>query len=213
MTLALTDDHGTERAIDAVLFDMDGTIVDSIEASERIWRAWALDHGVADQLEIAHGRPASVTVSSMLPHLTPEEHARALVEQQARETNDLDGVAATAGTLELLAWLDEQGVPWAVVTSADALLAHARLAASGIAPVEMVTIDDVEQGKPHPEPFLTGAGRLGIPVERCLVVEDTRAGVTSGRAAGAVTAGLGDLGADVRILDMHDLRGRLAPPP
>ena len=213
MSLTLTDDLGAVHEIDAVLFDMDGTIVDSIAATERLWQDWAIEHGVADRLVIAHGQPASATIRAILPDIPEQEHARLVENQRLREVNDTDGVAATAGTEALLSWLDVNGIPWAVVTSADTDLARARLGVSSICPAHLVTIDDVERGKPHPDPFLLGAQRVGVPIGRCLVVEDTQAGIDSGRAAGAVTAGLGSVDADLRIHDMDDLRGRLARHP
>lgn len=209
MTLTVTDDAGRDRAVSAVLFDMDGTIVDSIAATERIWRAWAEANGVGDRLVIAHGQPAEATIRAMLPNLAGDDLALAIADQQATETQDLDGVLAAPGALDLIAWLDAEQVPWAVVTSANTDLALARLTASGISPQVLVSIDDVDCGKPHPEPYLTGAARLAVPIAECLVVEDTTAGTTSGREAGAITAGLHHDGADLRITDLVDLRGRL----
>lgn len=203
--MLLIDDHGHERAIDAVLFDMDGTLVDSFAATERAWRTWAEIHGVADRLRIAHGQPVEATILQTMPEVDDATLTAHIVEQRARETADVDGVVAAVGTLDLLAWLEGEGVPWIVVTSADVGLARARLGAAGIEPPLLVSRDDVRQGKPHPEPFLLGAERVGAEPDRCLAVEDALAGVESGRAAGTVTAGLGDLGADIRLDDIPHL--------
>jgi sugar-phosphatase len=209
MTFALTADDGRELAVDAVLFDMDGTIVDSIAATERIWSAFADEHGALHLLRIDHGRPAEYTIASFLPHLEGDDLHAVLLDQRAREARDLEGVHPIPGALELIAALHESGIPWGVVTSADAVLARARLGHCGIEPPMLVTRDDVYLGKPDPEPFALGAHRLGRPPERCLVIEDAVPGVQSGRGAGCPTAGIGDIGADIRLADIHDLHSRL----
>src|SRR6476661_8693257 len=113
------------------------------------------------------------------------------------------------GGRALLADLDRLGLPWAVVTSADVLLAQIRLAAAEIAPALLVTIDDVRHGKPDPEGYLLAARKLGADPRRCLVVEDAEAGVAAGRAAGAVVAGLRGVDADIQITDLHQLTSLL----
>ncbi len=200
---------GTNHEVHAVLFDMDGTIVDSVAATERIWGAWAADHGVADRLVIDHGRPAEITIRATMPHVTEDELAELLLEQRHREASDLDGVVPIPGAHELMAWLDETGIPWAVVTSADSTLARARLGACGIEPPILVTRDDVVEGKPHPEPFLLGAARVEVAAHLCLVVEDSDAGLASGTAAGARTASVGRPGGDLQVRDMRDLLEQL----
>lgn len=196
---------GNEYPIEGLLFDMDGTIVDSVAATERIWADWAREHGVLDRLVIEHGRPAEITVRSALPHLEGEEFDRVVRAQQAREAADVEGVAPIAGAHQLLAWLTEIKLPWAVVTSADVVLARARLEACGFEPDILVTRDDVEHGKPHPEPFLLGAQLIGVHATRCLVVEDSAAGLESGRAAGSRTASVGRTDGDLAVRDMADL--------
>lgn len=210
MTFLLELTNGTHRAIDAVLFDMDGTIVDSIAATERCWSEWARSHGVLDRLTIDHGRPAEYTMLAMMPELTDEQLAEQLIEQRHREATDLEGVAPIVGTLELLEWLDLHTIPWGVVTSADRTLALARMGVCGIDPPMLVTREDVHAGKPDPEPFLLGAQLLGVAPERCLVAEDSLPGLASGRAAGAVTAGVGGHDGDISVRNMADLHTRLA---
>ena len=210
MTLRLTDDAGRIRPIDAVLFDMDGTLVDSTAATERAYREWAADHGVLDRLVIAHGQPSESSIAQTMPGIEDGRLAAMVTEILDRETADLDGVVATPGALELIAWLEGRQVPWAVVTSADEPLARARLNAAGIEPATLVSRRDTIRGKPDPEPFAAGAVRVRVPAERCLVVEDTTAGVASGRAAGAVTGGLAIADADVQLHDLPHLHRLLA---
>ena len=209
MSLPLLLDDGRTVEIEAVLFDMDGTIVDSIEATERIWTSWAADHGVLERLRIDHGRPAEHTIRTAMPHLEGAALEEAVAEQRALEAADLVGIHPMTGVHELIGALETAGIPWAVVTSADLTLALARMGACGIRPPVLVTREDVRIGKPDPEPFTLGAQRVGRPAARCLVVEDTIPGVDSGRGAGCITAGLGALGSDVRINDLPDLHARL----
>jgi len=195
----------------AVLLDMDGTLVDSDAAVERAWRAWADRHGIdlATVLAIAHGSPGERTIRRLLPEATDAEVAAQTASQLALEYDDLDDVTATPGAAELVAALDRLGLPWAVVTSADTRLAKLRLGAAGIDPPVLVARDDITAGKPDPEGYLRAAELLGVPPEQCLVVEDTTVGVQSGRAAGAMTAGLKGVDADLRLADLHQLAGLL----
>ncbi|MFI5496139.1 HAD-IA family hydrolase [Actinoplanes sp. NPDC051859] len=192
------------RQLAGVLFDMDGTLVDSDAAVERAWRVWSAEYGVdpAAVIAIAHGAPAERTVRLIRPDLDDAAVADAAERQLALQYDDLSDVVAAPGADELLARLT---LPWAVVTSADVRLAKARLGAAGIAAPVLVTVEDVPAGKPDPAGYLRGAALLGVPPERCLVVEDAEVGVVAGRAAGAVVAGLKGLAADVRIKDLREL--------
>ena len=203
-------DDGSVRTIRGVLFDMDGTIVDSGAATERTWTQWAERMGVGDRLEILHGQPAVETVRALFPDATPQELADLCADQTVAEREDLDGVVALPGALELFAFLEANEIPWAVVTSADVLLARARLGAAGITPPILVTCDDITYGKPHPEPFLLGASLIEIDISDCVVVEDAPAGVQAGLASGAVTAALNGHVASVGIRDLAHLRELLA---
>jgi mannitol-1-/sugar-/sorbitol-6-phosphatase len=191
--------------IEAVLFDMDGTLVDSDAAVERAWRVWAAEYAVApaDVLAVAHGAPAQRTVRRVRPDLDETGVAQAAARQLALQYDDLCDVVPTPGAPELLAALR---LPWAVVTSADVRLARARLGAAGITPPVLVTVEDVRAGKPDPEGYRRAAELLGVAPENCLVVEDAEVGVTAGRAAGAQVAALKGVDADLRIADL----GRLA---
>ncbi len=193
--------------IRAVLFDMDGTLVESDAAVARAWSAWAAEYGVAPEAlsAVAHGVPADGTIRILRPDLDDAGVAAASARQLALQYGDLDDVVALPGAHALLAELDAAGVPWAVVTSADRELARARLGAAGIDAPVLVARDDIARGKPDPEGYLTAAAALGVPAAACLVVEDAEAGLTAGRAAGARTAALRGLDGDLRLDDLGDL--------
>ncbi|WP_433160146.1 HAD-IA family hydrolase [Kribbella sp. CA-247076] len=199
------------RDIRAVLFDMDGTLVDSDAAVERAWTVWSAEYGVpaADVLAIAHGSPAESTVDRICPDLPAGERAAAAVRQLELQYDDLSDVTATPGAHEVLRVLERLGLPWAIVTSADDRLAKLRLAVAGIAPPVLVTVEDISRGKPDPEGYLHAASLLGVPPQHCLVVEDAPVGLAAGRAAGAVTAGLKGLPADIELADLHQLAALL----
>jgi sugar-phosphatase len=195
--------------IEAVLFDMDGTLVDSDAAVERAWRVWAAEYAAdpAAVLAVAHGAPAERTVRLIRPDLTEAGVAEAAARQLSLQYDDLSDVVATPGAPELLAALR---LPWAVVTSADVRLAKARLGAAGITPPLLITVEDIRAGKPDPEGYLRAAELLGVAAERCLVVEDAEVGVTAGRAAGAQVAALKGVDGDLPIADLGTLTRLLA---
>jgi sugar-phosphatase len=193
--------------IRAVLFDMDGTLVDSDGAVERAWTVWAAEHGLdaEEAIALAHGSPSEPTVRRMLPHLDEAGIVASAARQLQLQYDDLSDVVAAPGAHEVLRVLAGLGLPWAVVTSADARLAAARLGAAGIAAPVLVTIDDLSAGKPDPAGYLRAAELLGVPAARCLVVEDADVGLAAGRAAGARTAALRGLDGDVRLTDLSQL--------
>ncbi|MEU1762966.1 HAD-IA family hydrolase [Micromonospora sp. NPDC005652] len=197
--------------IDAVLFDMDGTLVNSDAAVERAWMAWAGEFSVdpAAVLAIAHGTSALHTIRQLLPQADAATVAAAAARQLALQYDDLADVVALRGAEELLGLLRRCGLPWAVVTGADAPLAKARLSAAGIRAPVLLTVDDVTAGKPDPEGYLLAARQLGVNIARCLVVEDAEAGVAAGRAAGAMVAALKGVPADLAIQDLGDLARQL----
>lgn len=199
-------DDNNVRTIRGVLFDMDGTIVDSGASTVRTWTQWAERMGVAERLDILHGQPAIETVRALFPNATAEELAELCADQTVAEREDLDGIVAMPGAYELFDFLESHGIPWAVVTSADLLLAQARLGSAGITPPILVTCEDITYGKPHPEPFLLGASLIGIDILECVVVEDAPAGVQAGLASGAVTAALNGHAATVAIRDLPHLQ-------
>ena len=169
--------------------------------------------GVAERLDQVdlHGLPATDAVRRLRPNLSPSAIRSAAARQMALQYDDVGDLAASPGALELLATVERLGLPWAIVTSADRRLAHARLQAAGIvAPAVLVTVEDVSAGKPDPEGFLLAARRLGIPPEQSLVVEDSASGIEAGRRAGALTATLRGLDGDIPIGGLSELAHRLA---
>jgi sugar-phosphatase len=193
--------------VEAVLLDMDGTLVDSDAAVERAWAAWAGEYGVdlAAALENVHNGPAERTVERLLPDADATLAAAAAKRNLALQYDDLGDVVATPGAEALLAALDRWHLPWAVVTSADRRLAEARLGVAGIEVPVLVTADDVANGKPDPEGYLLAARKLDVEASRCLVVEDSEPGLEAGRAAGAMTAALRGLPGDVSLRDLTQL--------
>lgn len=173
---------------EAVLFDLDGVLVDSIAAVERIWLRWAETHGLDPQsvLRTVHDGPARENVARLAPGLDAEAEAEAIDGEQAEDTQ---GVVALPGAAELTAALAPGR--WAVVTSANSRLAASRLGAAGIPrPRLVVTIEDVARGKPAPDGYVAAARALGFAPHDCLVVENAPSGVESGRAAGATVLAL-----------------------
>jgi len=178
---------GEDRSVrtfgcEAILFDLDGVLVDSTAVVVRTWRDWARDRGLDAEriLEIAHGRPAAETVRLFAPHLDADSEAR---ELERMEAENLDCVLEVDGARELLSALPADG--WTVVTSGTRALASKRMEHVGLPlPERFVSADDVENGKPHPEAYLRGAEILGVHPEACVVVEDAPSGVSSARSAG-----------------------------
>ncbi|HET6846835.1 MAG TPA: HAD family hydrolase [Anaerolineales bacterium] len=166
----------------AVLFDLDGVLIDSTRCVERHWRQWADAHGLdADSiLPGAHGMRNIDTMRKIAPHLDVEQEA---AQFAAQEVADTEGVIAVDGAVSLLAGLE--GTRWAVVTSCSADLAQARLRTAGLStPPMLITGDDVSRGKPEPDPYLLAASRLELRPADCIVVEDAPAGIAAGKRAG-----------------------------
>jgi sugar-phosphatase len=167
----------------ALLFDLDGVLINSTPAVARVWRGWAIEHGFDPEEVVAraHGRPSLTTVSEYLPDADHEAENR---EVERREIEDLEGVVPLPGALDLLASLPDDR--WTIVTSCTRPLAEVRIRAAGLPlPKKMITSNDITYGKPHPEPYLKGASVLGFPAAECIVLEDVPAGVRAGKAAGA----------------------------
>jgi sugar-phosphatase len=165
----------------AILFDLDGVLVDSTPAVARVWGAWAIQHGLEPKVAIshAHGRRSIETIRALAPHMDAEvENMK--VEQM--EIEEKEGVVALPGAADLLRALPPER--FAVVTSATRKLALARLQYASLpAPAHLVSADDVVNGKPSPEPFLKGAELLGFAAKDCLVFEDAPTGIAAARAA------------------------------
>ena len=172
----------------AILFDLDGVLVDSTRAVDREWRDWARRKGVDGDavMAIAHGVRTIEVIRRVAPHLEAEAE---VLELESREANHQEGVSVMPGAVALVGSIPEGR--WGVVTSGTRLLASARLRFCGLpVPKVLVTADDVEHGKPHPEPYLKGAERLGFKPDDCLVIEDAPAGIRAGRAAGMKVVGI-----------------------
>ena len=168
---------------EALLFDLDGVLIDSTPAVTRVWSKWAQARGFNPEEVVAHahGRPSIATVREYLPNADHEAENR-IVERS--EIEDLEGVVPLPGARELLESLP--ATRWTIVTSGTRALAEVRLRAAGLpAPKKFVTATDVVNGKPHPEPFLKAATILSVAVGDCVVVEDAPAGIRAGKAAGA----------------------------
>ena len=163
----------------AFLVDLDGVLVDSHVAATRSWTWWASRHSLDPGPFIeAHGRPSREAIAELAPELDADAEA-ALVE--GREISDTDGVLPLPGAAAILA----ADCPVAIVTSGGRRLAEARLRAAGLRrPEVLVSADSVSRGKPHPEPYLFAAQRLGVFPGSCTVFEDAPAGIAAGKAAG-----------------------------
>ena len=174
----------------AVLFDMDGTLVDSTQVVELAWEGWAVRHSIPfeDVLSFSHGRPTIATLDHFLPG---RDHAEELEELSRFEETQTEGILAVPGAAELLHAVQKQNYPWAIVTSAWRKLAETRIIAAGLPlPRVIVPVDEIRNGKPDPEGFLQAAERLGIAPEECIVFEDTRPGIDAGLGAGMQVVGL-----------------------
>jgi mannitol-1-/sugar-/sorbitol-6-phosphatase len=197
----------------ALLFDLDGVLIDSTPAVARVWSRWALERGF-DPTSIvarAHGRPSLTTIRELLPDADHEAENR-IVERG--EIEDLDGVVPLPGVLDLLASVPPDR--WTIVTSCTRRLAEVRIRHGGLpVPRKFITSTDIVHGKPDPEPYLKAASLLGFPASDCIVFEDAPAGIRSGKAAGAKVvafrttaeyAALRKAGADYIVNNAADVR-------
>lgn len=200
-------------ACDALLFDMDGTVLDSFVAANRAWGAWAADAGLGEEFSLQgglHGRQRPEVIAELLPHLDAAQvqaHAAAI---QRAEAADVRGTVAIPGAAHLLRALPPER--WAIVTAADAEVARARIIAADLPlPGVLVSADDLDRGKPDPQGYLLAAERLGFAPARCIVLEDAAAGLAAAANAGMQAVALRTTTPDhqltpaVRIID--DLRG------
>jgi mannitol-1-/sugar-/sorbitol-6-phosphatase len=197
------------RVFDAVLFDLDGTLVDSGAAVLRSWLTWAAENGITPQrLHGFHGMPTAQVLAELV---TIERVPAAAERLEQLEVGDVDDIVLLPGAARALADVDASRA--AIVTSCTAPLAAARIAAAGVvSPAVVVTASDVEVGKPDPAPFLLAATRLGVSPERCLVVEDAVNGLAAARAARMATLAVtttyqaAALDAEVVVTDLDAVR-------
>jgi sugar-phosphatase len=197
----------------ALLFDLDGVLIDSTPAVARVWHRWAVEHGLDPEtvVRMAHGRPSRTTIRELLPNDIDIDREDREVER--REMEDLDGVVLLPGARQLLNILPPER--WTIATSCTRPLAEVRLRAAGLPiPKTMITSSDVKIGKPDPEPYLKAAAKLGFAASDCIVVEDAPAGVRAGKAAGArviaflttmIRRDLEDAGADWIVQNCADI--------
>ena len=181
-----------------LLFDLDGTLIDSLAAVDRAWGRFAERHGLdpAHVRARIHGRRSIDSIRELLPHVDPHEEDAWL---RGLESADTEGVVALPGAREILDALPLDR--WCVVTSGTSDVARARIAAAGLPlPRFAVFGEDVRHGKPHPEPFQMGAARLGLAPADCLGFEDTDAGLASVLESGARPVAVGRP-------PLHDLAG------
>ncbi|GLH38834.1 HAD-IA family hydrolase [Pseudomonas moraviensis] len=173
-----------DRAFAAFLFDMDGTVLNSIAAAERVWSAWAVRHGVEVEtfLPTIHGARAIDTITRLnLPGVDAEQQAAFIT---AAEIEDVEGIVEIPAAAAFLNGLPKDR--WAMVTSAPRDLALRRMAAAGIPePAVMITAEDVKAGKPDPSGYLLAANKLGVEPADCLIFEDATVGIQAAEAAGA----------------------------
>ena len=189
----------------AILFDLDGVLVNSTSSVSRLWKRWAVEHELDPEkvLSIAHGVRTIEVVRAAAPWLDAVAEVKKIEE---REASDSDGVSPVPGALELV-----KSIPadrWAVVTSGTRMLANARLNYAGLpVPAVLVSADEVLHGKPDPEPYLIGARGVRFRPGDCLVVEDAPAGIQSAKAAGmnviaiTTTFSRAELGAADAVID------------
>ena len=171
-----------------LLFDMDGVLISSIGSVVRCWRRWAVMYGIpnAETYEVPHGMRAIEIVKSLRPDIDPEEGLRVIEEM---EIEDTEGLKVLPGVKRLLESLPPER--WAIVTSATRRLMLGRLKVAGLpVPERIISADEVERGKPDPEPYERGAALLGCRPEECVVVEDAPSGVGAGIAAGCRVLGV-----------------------
>ncbi|MFJ9648603.1 HAD-IA family hydrolase [Streptomyces sp. NPDC101206] len=200
----------------ALLLDMDGTLVNSDAVVERCWREWAVSHGLDPEaaLKVVHGRQGYATMAILLPERPMEVNHAENAVMLARETADTEGVVPVGGAAAFMAAID--GLPHALVTSADATLATARMTAAGLPMPEVrVTAECVGASKPDPEGFLKGAAELGVDPADCIVFEDSGAGIAAGHAAGMRVIGIGPRAAEhaptARVPDLTAVRVTTTP--
>ncbi len=174
-----------------LLFDMDGVLISSIASVDRCWVRWAKHYGVpnADEFRIQHGTRAFEIMKGLRPDFTPEQAAEGLRLIEDMEIADVADLKVLPGVREMLKTLPPER--WTIVTSATRRLLLGRLKAAGLPyPDELITADDVVNGKPHPEPYMKGAELLGFGPADCVVVEDAPSGVGAGVAAGSPVLGV-----------------------
>lgn len=187
------------------LFDLDGTLVDSLPAVERAWSNWGARHNIAadEILNFIHGKQAITSLRHFLPDASEKTIQAEFTALEKAEVEDTDGVQALPGAKALLSTLNELNIPWAIVTSGSVPVAHARHKAAGLPqPAVFITAEQVRNGKPEPDAYLLGAEKLGFVPASCVVVEDAPAGILSGLNAGCAVIAVNAPAETPRISDV-----------
>jgi len=198
----------SDEVFEAVLFDMDGTLIDSTPAVMRSWTTWMHEFGLTpEQLGRHHGMPSAAVVRALLAE---DQHVEAIRRIDELELADVDDIVVLPGAAEALAAL--KSAKSAIATSCARPLAGARIESAQLVPPSvLVTVDDVRHGKPAPDPYLEAARRLDADPRRCLVVEDAPKGLEAGHAAGCFTLAVvtttarEDLHADAVVEDLAEV--------
>lgn len=177
---------GTIIRARGLLFDMDGTLVDSTPAIERVWTRWANRHGLEPQTVLAqfHG----VRIADTVARLAPDgiDHQGEVQRLLAEERDEVEGISAVPGAVPFVESMRPNTS--AVVTSADRKLAQTRLSLAGFSEPEiLIAAEDVANGKPLPDGYLLAARTLDLASEDLIVFEDSAPGLEAGRAAGCRT--------------------------
>ncbi|WP_203523492.1 sugar phosphatase [Sodalis sp. RH15] len=169
------------------LFDLDGTLIDSLPVVELAWSNWAKSKGVSvkDVFDFIHGKQAITSLRHFMPGASEETLRAEFLALEKFEAECIDGVTALPGAVALLNRLNELDIPWAIVTSGTMPVASARIRAGNLpAPAVLITAEQVARGKPQPDAYLLGAEKLGFAPRECIVVEDAIAGIQAALAAG-----------------------------
>jgi sugar-phosphatase len=202
------------REFEAVIFDLDGTLIDSTPAVLRSWATWTREHGLSpEDHAVYHGVPSASVVRALLP---ADRHDAAITRINELEIADVADIVVLPGAVEALEALRDARN--AIATSCDTRLAKARIAAARLEPPSvLVTADDIAHGKPAPDPFLVAARRLHVDPANCLVVEDSPMGLQAARAAGCATLAVitttpaEELMADAVVNTLADVRFEVTP--
>jgi sugar-phosphatase len=197
-----------ELKCDAILFDLDGVLIDSTDCIVRHWQEWAKAKGIdlAEIMRVMHGRPTIETMRLVASHLPVETEARLF---EAAEALDTDGVEKIEGAARLLNSLPPD--TWSIVTSGTGKVATTRIKHAGLPlPAILITANDVTQGKPSPEPYLLAARRFGLAPDRCVVVEDSPAGIRAAHAAGMPAIAIASTHAGLELNGAEAMVERLA---